>query len=245
MGYSNGYDSGWDDALNAMPMTDPRVQRFLKKHCGGDPDPSDPTVRALIDAALAGVDVINLTPYSGSIPSGAFQQAAFLSDVSLPGVTELGSNAFQRSSVTKFSAKSLTSPGASSLAYCTSLVSASLPSVVTMSADRVFEGCSALKDVSLPNATTVGGYAFYKCSGLVVLRLPKAVSIGIHALEAMTALTDLYVESMTQEQFDAQKSNWGLKAGVRVHLKGTDGRSAVYTFTEEDEAGNIEPETDE
>ncbi len=49
---------------------------------------------------------------------------------------------------------------------------------VTSVREWVFAGCASLREVSLPEATSVGGCAFFGCGSLEEVSLPSAVSVG-------------------------------------------------------------------
>ena len=50
---------------------------------------------------------------------------------------------------------------------CTSLTSVTIPNSVTSIGDNAFSGCSGLTSITIPNSvTSIGGSAFSRCSGL-------------------------------------------------------------------------------
>jgi hypothetical protein len=67
---------------------------------------------------------------------------------------------------------------------------------ITAVADYAFEGCvdmgagtgMDLQTVNLPDATTIGDYAFFYCILLETVSLPAAVTIGVHAFSYCSAL---------------------------------------------------------
>ena len=54
-----------------------------------------------------------------------------------------------------------------------------------------FSSCSGLTSVSFPNATSIGIYAFYKCSSLTSVSFPNATSIGDYAFSYCSSLTSV------------------------------------------------------
>ncbi len=114
----------------------------------------------------------------------AFSGCTQLTSISLPRVTSVGFNAF--CNCTQLS--SITMPELASADYgafmgCDSLVEIKLPSAMTSVSDRLFEGCSQLTTVSMPNVTSVGGSAFSMCEQLSTVSMPKVTSIGYGAFK--------------------------------------------------------------
>ena len=50
-----------------------------------------------------------------------------------------------------------------------------------------------IKNVNLPNATSIGDYAFDSCSSLTSVSFPNATSIGQYAFRSCSGLTTIYV----------------------------------------------------
>ena len=68
---------------------------------------------------------------------------------------------------------------------------------VTSIGDGVFDYCSGLTSVTIPNSvTSIGDGAFYACSGLTSITIPNSVtSIGRHAFDYCSGLTSIDVAS--------------------------------------------------
>ena len=60
-----------------------------------------------------------------------------------------------------------------------------------------FYYCKKLETVTLPNATTIGGYAFNSCYKLTTVTLPKTTSIGNDAFAHCTSLTTVTLPKAT------------------------------------------------
>ena len=62
-------------------------------------------------------------------------------------------------------------------AECIHLVKFYIPENITHIEDLCFEGCIALKNMRIPDKTTVGDQIFKGCSGLEKVELPKHLQI--------------------------------------------------------------------
>lgn len=56
---------------------------------------------------------------------------------------------------------------------------------------------SGLKSISLPNATSIGNYAFSECTSLTSVDLPKVTEIGKYAFGWCTSLTSIDLQKVT------------------------------------------------
>ena len=52
-------------------------------------------------------------------------------------------------------------------------------------------GITSLATINLPNATSIGTYAFYGCSGITSLNVPKVTSLGTYAFYGCSKLTSV------------------------------------------------------
>ena len=123
-----------------------------------------------------------------SISSGAFQDCAGLTGITLPvGLTSIGNYAFF--DCTALNSVSLPagvkSIGKSAFAGCAFLTSIRVPDGITVIEDSTFSGCSSLKSVTLPaGVTAIGRDAFSSCSALTGITLPNTVVyIGNYAFQ--------------------------------------------------------------
>ena len=84
--------------------------------------------------------------------------------------------------------------------------SISLPNATSIG-DYAFASCSSLTSISIPNMTTIGEGAFEGCGGLTSLTIPNSVtSIGGNAFRGCDALTSVTipdsVTSIGEDAFD-------------------------------------------
>jgi hypothetical protein len=126
-----------------------------------------------------------------------------LKSVNIPGVTEIGQEAFRNCKVLEM----VSAPLAEILGYCAfddcaSLKEISLPSVKVIGKTKNlvtsmityscgFVRCEKLEKVYLPKAEIIGGSAFSSCTSLKSISLPEAVDIRRGAFGSCTALTDV------------------------------------------------------
>lgn len=137
----------------------------------------------------------------------AARAVSFASDNS---ITSIGELAFNGSGITSANIPmGVTTIGAQSFSFCTSLTSVTIPSSVTSIGQQVFATCSTLTMVTLPNSiTSIGSYAFYNCGSLVNITIPGGVtSIGSYAFRDCSSLTSITipsgVTSIGQRAFEA------------------------------------------
>ena len=71
------------------------------------------------------------------------------------------------------------------------------PHTVTSIGNYAFDGCSSLKNITIPDSvTSIGGSAFYGCSSLTSITIPNSVtSIALSAFISCTNLTNVTIES--------------------------------------------------
>lgn len=89
----------------------------------------------------------------------------------------------------------VTSIGNNAFAYCSGLISITIPGSVTSIGDSAFSGCSGLKIVTISEGmTSIGAYAFGGCSGLTSITIPSSVSsIGNNAFFSCSGLTSITI----------------------------------------------------
>jgi len=78
---------------------------------------------------------------------------------------------------------------------CSMLQNVIIPDYVTSIGASVFKGCTGLTEVNFPNSvTSIGDYAFSGCTGLTEVVIPNTVtSIGNYAFNGCTGLTEVII----------------------------------------------------
>ena len=128
-----------------------------------------------------------------SIGEGAFFNCYALTSLDIPSsVTSIGDLAFHRcTSLTSIDIPAnVTSIGSNTFERCTSLAGITMPSVTSIE-ESAFKGCSALKDIDMPNIVSIGNYAFKDCTSLADITMPAVTSIGNSAFNGCSALKDI------------------------------------------------------
>ena len=90
----------------------------------------------------------------------------------------------------------VTEVDASAFNGCSKLKEINIPNATSIG-ERAFNSCSSLTSVSLPAATTIGSYAFYSCSSLTSVSLPAATTIGSSAFSSCGSLTSVNLPAAT------------------------------------------------
>ena len=168
-----------------------------------------------------------------SIGGYAFRGCSSLTSVTIPnGVTSIGNYAFENcTGLTKvyYNAKSIeegnsfsyfegagtSSDGlravignsveripANLFEGCTGLTSVTIPNGVTSIGWDAFSGCTGLTSVTIPDSvTSIDAYAFSGCTGLTSVTIPNGVtSIGRYAFYGCTGLTKVYYNAKSIEE---------------------------------------------
>ena len=163
-------------------------------------------------------EVGNISAFT-TIPDYLFNNCPKLRNVLLPNVLSVGVAAFAGcKSMTEISLPLATSIGKAAFAECSSLETAYLPSCKTIadfsdyyylggsyrSSGGVFYQCTSLNAISLPEATSIGSYAFSYCSSLASISLPKVTSIGSSAFYGCSVLNE---PSITSSDLNSVGSN--------------------------------------
>ena len=86
-----------------------------------------------------------------------------------------------------------------------SIESIELPNATSIG-NYAFQSCSGLTSVSFPNAKSIGESAFQSCSGLTSVSFPNATSIGEYAFRSCSSLTEASFPKATSIGSDAFKS---------------------------------------
>ena len=85
---------------------------------------------------------------------------------------------------------------------CSNLRDVNMPAATSIG-NGAFNNCDALTSVSLPAATSIGGKAFQDCDALTSVSLPAATSIGGKAFQDCDALTSVSLPAATSIGDDA------------------------------------------
>jgi hypothetical protein len=130
-----------------------------------------------------------------TINSNAFANNLYVTTVNFPtSITKIDSGAF--SGCTKIAkidlslCNNLTTIGSQVFQNCSSLTEVILPNVITNISDRLFRNCKNLTNISIPNnVQTIGKNAFEDCSSLSGIILPNNISrIGDYSFQNCTNL---------------------------------------------------------
>lgn len=122
------------------------------------------------------------------LEENAFSQFAYLVEVKMSSVEEIGSKCFES---------------------CTVLESVELSPCLRIIADHAFFDCDALKSIEIPNSVKeIGENAFYSCSVLENIDIPNSVErIGLRAFYSCTSLKSVkisnQIETLDEKTFDS------------------------------------------
>ena len=86
--------------------------------------------------------------------------------------------------------------------YCTSLTSIDLPNVTSIG-NYTFYSCTSLTSIDLPNVTSIGDSAFSGCTSLTSIDLPKVTSIGNYAFSSCSKLTAIHFSASNKSKIEA------------------------------------------
>lgn len=175
----------------------------------GNGNLSIPNLTSIGDNSFGGQDastctglkrVLNLgniteIPSSGNTSGGTFRNQINLTDVNLPStLTTIGIYAFYNcTSLENINIpESIITIGNSAFANCTSLTTINLPETVTTIGNRIFNNCTSLviDDLSLPNLTSIGSYAFYNTKIKKVSNLGNITAIYNNTFGNCTSLIE-------------------------------------------------------
>lgn len=104
-----------------------------------------------------------------------------ITDIVDDTITKTASYAFYSTSLVMVSFANLTSLGSYSFNKCIGLVSVDLPSLNTAVSTFAFDGCTALQQVNIPNATGANNYSFQDTTSLEKVELNGSANIGSYA----------------------------------------------------------------
>lgn len=134
-------------------------------------------------------------PSSGNTSGGTFRNQINLTDVNLPStLTTIGIYAFYNcTSLENINIpESIITIGNSAFANCTSLTTINIPETVTTIGNSIFNNCTSLviDDLSLPNLTSIGSYAFYNTKIKKVSNLGNITAIYTNTFGNCTSLIE-------------------------------------------------------
>lgn len=145
------------------------------------------------------VDVVTLRAY-------AFTSSAKLSKIVLPDCVSIGVSAFSGcTGLTSISCPECVTIGQNSFNGCTAITKLTADEFPKLQswAGQVFNGCSRIEIIDLPNVTTVAADSVVRIPALHTLRLPMCTTIGTTAFQQNTALKTVTLPSITNIGVDA------------------------------------------
>ena len=164
------------------------------------------------------IKTVVLPDSATKINSKAFKGCSALEFVCGNGITEIGTSAFELSSISSFSFPELSIVGKKAFSDCSKLSTMVMPMVETIGSyafektpelsevanDNLLEiGASAfsesgVKSVSFPNVTLVDMNAFASCENLVSASMPKLTELSIGVFKNCTALKYVDMDMLTK-----------------------------------------------
>ena len=93
-----------------------------------------------------------------------------------------------------------------------------LPSTVLKVQSGAFRGCAAMREIIIPNATSIGSNAFYYCGSLTSVSLPAATSIGSSAFSSCGSLRSVALPTTLQIIDDDAFKNCSKLEDVYCHV---------------------------
>ena len=100
--------------------------------------------------------------------------------------------------ITQYSSDTITATGTSAFEGCEALINVNMPNATSIGG-RTFYACSALTSVNIPNVTSTSNNAFRMCAALMSIDLPNATELyGGSEFESCTALTSANIPNVTR-----------------------------------------------
>lgn len=163
------------------------------------------------------IKILNIPNTVTTISKSAFSNCYYITKVSMPNVTSIGSEAFKGCiSLNEISIPDGASIGTWAFGNCSTLEKVTIGNIGTIK-DYAFYQCYDISDLSIAEGVhTIGNYAFYYCNSLTNVTLPESVkyiypyafrsctklktinlptnliSVGNSAFEYCDSLTDVY-----------------------------------------------------
>ena len=126
-----------------------------------------------------------------------YQCSALAIEINLPNLTSVDYQAFTGSGILSFSAPMLTQlSGVNIFEGCKALRTVSIPAVTSIT-NKVFKGCTALETVDASSVTTMSYDVFNGCSSLKKVVLGAITSIDYNAFYGCKALEEVIVTNET------------------------------------------------
>ena len=142
------------------------------------------------DGTLASV-IIDYSGVIQTIPSTAFRNHTYLTEIILPNCSYIGSYAFQSCySLTSINLSNCLSVDSCGFDDCSSLTSVNLPNCSYIGR-YAFATCLSLTSIDLPNCTYVSREAFYGCHSLTSISLPLCEYVGFEAFTRCHSLPSI------------------------------------------------------
>ena len=130
----------------------------------------------------------DLSAYT-AIPQYAFQGCNKLESVNLSNCKTIDRYAFSScQKLENIDLSSIVSIGEYAFSGCSALETVGNISAFTTIPNGLFNGCTKLGNVSIPNVTAIGNNAFNGCSSITELTLPKVKTIGENAFADCSSL---------------------------------------------------------
>ena len=161
----------------------------------------DPALEKIGRGAFCKLEALTDVVFEGKntnleLDAAAFSGCSNLVNFDFSCIKSIGEGAFSRCTGFKnldFGAMENLTLGVSAFSYCTSLESVTLSDNMVAIPDNCFLECTSLKNVAMPNVTSIGSGAFEKCSSLesVDLTKTKANVLGENAFKECINLKEI------------------------------------------------------
>ena len=146
-----------------------------------------------------GSNADTIIDYSGvikTLPTSAFRFCSYLTTISLPNCSYIGSDAFFSTALVSVSLPKCSYVGYAAFEKCRGLKNIDLP-LCSYIGKYAFFSCSKLASISLQNCTFISEYAFKDCYALTSVNLPLCSYIGWSAFENCTNLSTVSLPKVT------------------------------------------------
>ncbi len=141
---------------------------------------------------LKNVDLTN----AEVIGVSAFENASGIGIINNEKLTALGNYAFRNSDVVSVNLPSLKTLGTSAFEKCAKFEKVELSSVTAIPLNA-FKNCTSLTNVSIPNASSIGNYAF-QAVALEKVSFDNAETVGNYAFTGITSLKYAFLPKATE-----------------------------------------------